>query len=79
MGVYGLSDTPKTGMTTRTPAVLILRKYHQSLRDGGSTALHCLNSSMCANVYCKGRFGTPLEWADELLSKKWECVDGWSG
>ena len=32
------------------------------------TALHCLNSSMFAYVFC-GKVRTHLEWADELLSK----------
>ena len=42
-----------------------------------NTALHCLNSRMYAYMYILlGKVRTLLEWADELLSKKWSGVDG---
>ena len=66
--------------------MLPLNKYHH----GGTvlytvysvnivqTVLHCLNSSMYANIYILlGKVRTLLEWAEELLSKMLDGVGDW--
>ena len=41
------------------------------------TALHCLNTSMFAYIQLLGKVRTLLEWANTLLNKKVEWMNGW--
>ena len=40
------------------------------------TALHCLNTSMFAYIQLLGKVRTLLEWANTLLNKKVEWMNG---